>query len=201
MAAPDSKSIADLNGKWVMNKTLSSSTDPALALQGVGWVTRKVVGLATITLHVKQFAAEPSPVGPNADQPAPTSDPVTHVDIEQTGTGGMKGTTERRCLDDALREHTDYLFGHVRGRTRWVDLAEVEDEFLKAGWNEEGETAGGQDGKLHMLSWVESLDRGWVATQVWGFKKVDGERMYARNIVITKGKERVELNLYYDYVA
>jgi len=60
------------------NKTLSDDTDAVLALQGVGWWTRKAIGLATLTLHTKQYE----------------KDGVTHIDIEQTATGGIKGTTE-----------------------------------------------------------------------------------------------------------
>jgi hypothetical protein len=39
---------------------------------------RKAIGLATVTLHTKQYE----------------EDGVTHIDIDQTATGGIKGTTE-----------------------------------------------------------------------------------------------------------
>ncbi|KAL1869313.1 hypothetical protein VTK73DRAFT_3180 [Phialemonium thermophilum] len=193
MAAPPSKTIKDLSGKWVMNKSLSSDTDPALALQGVSWLTRKAVGLASITLHVKQYVGPPSP-------PSDSNEPATHVEIEQTGSGGFKGTTEKRCLDDTWREHSDWLFGHVRGRSRWIAASEIDDAFLAGGWLEGEEERGGPDGQTHILSYVESLDNGWTATQIWGFQTVDGERRYCRNIVVAKGSERVEMRLVYDYI-
>ncbi|KAK0618053.1 hypothetical protein B0T17DRAFT_509612 [Bombardia bombarda] len=192
MAAPPSSTIGNLGGKWVMNKSQSSNVEPGLALQGVGWVTRKAVSLATVTLNIKQYTGPPSP-------PAEPSGPeVAHVEMEQTGTGGMKGTTEKRCLDNVFREHSDWLFGHVKGHSRWVDIGEVDDAFLKAGWLEGAEEAAGPNGETHLLSHVESLDLGWTATQIWGFKLVDGVRKYVRNIVIAKGAERVELQLVYD---
>ncbi|KAK4128889.1 hypothetical protein N657DRAFT_652448 [Parathielavia appendiculata] len=195
MAAPTNKTIGDLNGKWVMNKTQSSNIEPGLALQNIGWVTRKMVSMATVTLHVKQY------VGP----PSPPSDPVgpevTHVEIEQTGTGGMKGSTEKRCLDYAFREHSDWLFGHVKGQSKWLAADEITDEFLKGGWLEGDAEKGGPNGETHLLSYVESLDSDWTATQVWGFKIIDGERKYVRNVVIAKGEERVELQLVYDWVS
>jgi hypothetical protein len=56
-----------------------------LALQGIGWFIRKAIGLATVSLEVKQYEGPPSEDSP-ADAPH-----VTHVDIEQTATGGLKG--------------------------------------------------------------------------------------------------------------
>ncbi|KAL2136276.1 hypothetical protein VTI74DRAFT_4511 [Chaetomium olivicolor] len=194
MAAPANKNIGDLTGKWVMNKSQSSSIEPGLALQGIGWVTRKAVSMATVTLHIKQFVAPPSPP---AD---PSGAPVTHIEIEQTGTGGMKGSTEKRCLDFQFRDHSDWLFGHVKGQTKWVTAAEITDDFLKSGWLEGDEEKGGPNGETHVMSHVESYDNGWTATQIWGFKTIEGVRKYVRNVVIAKGSERVELQLIYDYV-
>lgn len=161
------------------NKSLSDSADPALALQGVGWLTRKAVGLATVTLHVKEYVDDAG---------------LTHVDIQQTATGGIKGTTENRTLDDTFREHSDWLFGNVKGRTGWVaSKAEITDAYLSKGW-EQAQTE-------FVVGYVESLDNGWTATQVWGFQDVNGERRYARNIVVAKGSERVEMRLVYDFYS
>jgi len=216
MAAPQTKTIKDLNGKWVMvclpsrasplsshkptntpmqNKTQSTSVEPGLALQGVGWVTRKAVSMATLTLHVKQYNAPPSPP---AD---PSSAEVTHIEIEQTGTGGLKGSTEKRCLDYTFREHSDWLFGSVRGQSRWIAPGEIHDAYLKGEglWLEGDAEAGGPNGETHVLSHVESVDNGWTATQIWGFQLVDGERKHVRHIVIAKGSDRVQLKLVYDF--
>jgi len=193
MAAPQSKNIGNLTGRWVMNKTQSTPVEPGLALQGIGWMTRKMVGLATVTLNTKQYTGPPSPPGEGAE--------VTHIEIEQTGTGGMKGSTEKRCLDNIFRDHSDWLFGSVRGQSRWVKPEEIEDAFLKsADWLEGEEEKGGPNGETHVLSHVESVDNGWTATQIWGFQLVGGERKHVRHIVIAKGGERVELKLIYDYV-
>ncbi|KAH6619558.1 hypothetical protein B0J18DRAFT_248045 [Chaetomium sp. MPI-SDFR-AT-0129] len=194
MAAPANKTIADLNGKWYMNKTLSSPIEAGLALQGVSWVARKAVSVASLTLVVNQFVAPPSP-------PAePSATPVTHIVIDQTGTGGMKGTTEKRCLDNVYREHSDWLFGNVRGRTQFLPNEEITDEFLKSGWLEGEEEKTGPNGTSHLISYVENNERGWTATQIWGFKIINGERRYVRNVVIAKGSERIELQLVYDFV-
>lgn len=55
-----------------------------LTLQGVGWLKRKAIGLATVTMDITQYQAPP-------EGGADTDAPVTHVDIAQTATGGIKG--------------------------------------------------------------------------------------------------------------
>ncbi|KAM0278023.1 hypothetical protein ACHAQH_005392 [Verticillium albo-atrum] len=194
MAAPAEKTINNLTGKWVMNKTLSDSPEPALALQGVSWMLRKGIGLATVTLNIKQYDGAPSP-------PSTASEPATHIDISQTATGGIKGTTENRCLDMEFREHSDWLFGNCRGQSDWRSAEEIEDAHLKKGWLEgEAENTGPQ-GKSHVYSHVENLDTFWTATQIWGFQEIDGARRYARNIVVAKGDDKVEFRLVYDYLG
>lgn len=178
------------------NKSQSTSVEPGLALQGIGWVTRKAVSMTTVTLHVKQYTAPPSP-------PADPSGPeATHIDIEQTGTGGVKGSTELRCLDSNFRDHSDWLFGLVRGQSKWIAPADIQDPHLAGAgaWLEGEAEAGGPNGETHVLSHVESVDNGWTATQIWGFQLVEGERKYVRHIVITKGTGRVELKLVYDFL-
>ena len=187
-------SNADLARRANQNKSLSDNPDPALGLQGVGWLTRKTIGMATITLDIKQYQGAPTAPA-DADGPE-----VTHVDIEQTLTGGLKGTTEKRCIDDAEREHSDWMFGSVRGQSRWVGPAAIEDAFLAKGWLEGDDEKAGPAGETHIFSFVQSLDNGWTATQVWGFQEVSGERRYTRNIVVAKGSDRVQIRLVYDYL-
>ncbi|KAL6906847.1 hypothetical protein GGI43DRAFT_395947 [Trichoderma evansii] len=184
MAAPSSKTAKNLTGKWTMNKTLSDSSDPVLALQGIGFLIRKGIGLATITIQVEQYDGPPSP-------PNTAAAVVTHIDIEQSASG-LSSTQENRCFDNFEREHSDWLFGTVKGRSRWAKLEEVEDEFLKKGWEIEG------DGQFIVNS-AKNEEKGWVADQVWGFQIVNGERRYCRNVVVTKGKERAQIRLVYDF--
>ncbi|CAM1507220.1 Fc.00g068610.m01.CDS01 [Cosmosporella sp. VM-42] len=187
MAAPAEKTTKDLSGNWVMNKSLSDSTEPALALQGIGFLIRKPVSYATITLDVTQYTAPPKP-------PATGTDIVTHIDITQSASG-LSSTQENRCLDNEFREHSDWLFGDVKGRSQWISLDEVEDAFLKKDWLIEGE------GKNLILSHVESQGNGWTATQVWGFQNINDERRYVRHVLVKKGDKRVEVRFVYDFVS
>ncbi|KAI9723172.1 MAG: hypothetical protein M1828_004275 [Chrysothrix sp. TS-e1954] len=180
MASPDSITLRNLNGDFVMNKKLSDDFDPILSMQGVGWLTRKAIGLATLTLHIKEYTDDEG---------------VVHIDIDQTATGGVKGTSEKRVLNNTEREHNDHVFGKVKGSTKWMKLSDVEDPFLKSKWLPETE----KDDVIENT--VTSMDSGWVASQVWAFQEVNGMRMYARNVVVTKGKDRKEARLVYDYVS
>jgi hypothetical protein len=47
-----------------------------------------------------------------------TSKPIIKVDIAQTLTGGISGTTEKRVTDWSDRTHSDSIFGTVTGRSR-----------------------------------------------------------------------------------
>lgn len=114
---------------------------------------RRAIALATVTLTVKEYIA----------------DDLTHIDIEQVATGGIT-STENRTLDWEFRDHTDRIFGAVSGKSRWVKLADVDDDkFLKEGFDDmEGE---------HVQSWVESKGGGWTADQVsqdFGFHGEEG---------------------------
>jgi len=164
MAAPPEVTIKDLSGEWVMNKSLSDDTEPVLALQGIGWLTRKAIGLATITLHTKQYDDEG----------------VTHIDIDQTATGGIKGTTELRTLDWTYRDHTDHIFGELKGRNRWtkIDNPEILDDFLKEDWLD-------ADGDF-VQTFVDNEKSGWTGEQIWGFAIVDEKRYHVRRLIITK---------------
>jgi hypothetical protein len=43
----------------VQNKTLGDSPEPILALQGIGWVTRKAINAAGVTLVFKNWEEKP----------------------------------------------------------------------------------------------------------------------------------------------
>ncbi|KFH44515.1 hypothetical protein ACRE_047080 [Hapsidospora chrysogenum ATCC 11550] len=188
MAAPPEKTIRNLTGKWNLNKSLSNDTDPVLALQGIGWMIRKGIGLASISLDVNVYEAAPTP-------PNESTDPVTHIDIEQSASG-LSSTHEKRCLDETFRPHEDWLFGKCRGKAKWLSIDEIDDEFLKSNWEVES-----PDSKEFLRSFVENPEAGWDATQIWGFQKIDGVRRYCRNIVVKKGDKRVAVRLVYDYAG
>lgn len=75
-------------------------------------MTRKAITFATVTLSINQSV---------------DSDKVHHIDIDQTLTGGLKGTSEHRIADWQIREHSDHIFGTVDGRSRFLRGSKGED--------------------------------------------------------------------------
>ncbi|CAE7000386.1 hypothetical protein PTNB73_09587 [Pyrenophora teres f. teres] len=195
MAAPSNIDIKNLDGKWSMNKGISDPFDPVLALQGIGWLTRKGLGAATITQHLRQTPA-------TGEDGAPTTD----ITIEQFVTGGIKGNVEKRILDWSPRAHTDWLFGTVQSKNRYSTLAKIKEEnngqpadaeFLAEGWlkeTEEGEIVEG---------FTVNEKQAWTAWQVWGFADIGGERKLTRRFVVRKtGKDEfTRVRLAYDYLG
>ncbi|RAL17179.1 uncharacterized protein BO97DRAFT_358764 [Aspergillus homomorphus CBS 101889] len=219
MAAPAEVTIKNLSGEWTMNKSLSNPTDAILALQGMSWLTRKALNLATITLHIDTY-------------PDPEDSTITHINIDQTLTGGIKGTSEHRISDGQKREHTDHIFGHVQGQSRYFRGSSSSDgkvrpnfafltksddpkvaqflngEILADGKPAEGfvvenglgEELGEGEG-LWFGSFVESLDNGWTAEQIWGFEMIDGQRYYTRRVVVAKEAKYELARFVYSYAG
>jgi hypothetical protein len=149
-------------------------------------------------LHVKQY--------PDAHDAS-----ITHIDIDQTGSGGLKGFPELRVTDSEWRPSSDYVFGEQKGKSRWVKVADMKKEdgpngtqdsdveYLKSGWGEEMETSDALDGL------VLSEKNKWSLWQVWGFREVDNkgtkERRHVRNLVARKGKDVKTATVVYDYTG
>lgn len=168
----------------------------------MNWLTRKAIGLATVTQTLTSYE-EPTPSGP-----------ITHIDIDQTATGGLKGTSEKRTLDWTTRPHSDYLFGDLTAKSRWSSLAtilaenvgvgkptHIEDDarYLVEGWLPE--TAEGEV----VENFVENEKAGWTGWQVWGFAEVESEgakeRWLVRRFVIRKGEKVERVRLVYAWAG
>ncbi len=181
------------------NKTLSDDTDEVLRLQGVSWFTRRAIALSTITLYVRHYKDD---------------DGVERIDIDQTLTG-IPGTSENRILDWTSREHEDYLFGPVLGKSRRANVGEIENEFLREGWLPDTV----QDGVInpHAKSDTPKSNTSWIAEQVcqpfqharlqsglpvqtWGFEQINNERRYVRHLdFIGPANEHIQARLVYDF--
>ena len=172
-----------------------------LELQGVGWLTRKAIAMATVTLNITHYKDDSA---------------VEHIDIDQVLTGGIPGTSERRILDWTPREHEDHIFGSVCGKSRRSKVESIDQPFLSNGWLPDTVEHGlieayaeSNTPKSHM-TWNVSQVRHLVSpapptsrlmtAQVWGFEQVQGERRYTRHIKFMGPKqEDIEIRLVYDY--
>ncbi|CAA7259919.1 unnamed protein product [Cyclocybe aegerita] len=186
MAVPADFSILNISGKFTMNKTLTDPrTDTILSLQGVGWFKRKAISVGTVTLSIKHYKDDEG---------------VEHVDIDQTITGGIPGTSEIRTLWWKERESEDHIFGHIIGKSRRIKAEELDVPFLQQGWTADTLEHG------VIQSYVESntpkSGTTWIANQSWGVEEINGERRYARHLKFTgPGGEDIEAKLIYDYLG
>lgn len=161
----------------------------------MGWLVRKAIGAATVTITVKQYAD------------AETG--TTRIDIEQSASG-LSSTNENRALDWSVRDHKDWLFGAVKGQSKFVSRADL--AALVAAPDGEARREGWADSDFLALDWEDGgdgqyvlthvvADAGWFATQAWGFQDVGGERRYVRNVVVAKGDKFENFKMVYDFIS
>lgn len=76
-----------------------------------------------------------------------------------------------------------------------VEEKRPEKEWMTDGWMPECDEGGVVE------TYVESVDNGWTARQVWGFTVVGDkrERKYARKVVVRKGDKVRTARLVYDW--
>ncbi|KAF9076130.1 hypothetical protein BDP27DRAFT_1414674 [Rhodocollybia butyracea] len=185
MAAPADFTTLDISGKFVMNKTLSDSSDEILRLQGVNWFKRKLIGAGTVSLVIKHYKGD---------------DAVECIDIDQTLSPGGIGTREERVMDWQERSKEDSLFGYIIGRSRRVKLEEIDDDYLKTGWTPDSI----EHGFIQSYVSSDSPKSGttWIANQIWGLEEIDGVRRYVRHVFFTgPGGEEIRGRLVYDYTG
>ncbi|RYP27385.1 hypothetical protein DL767_007704 [Monosporascus sp. MG133] len=58
MACPETNTLRNLTGRFKTNRQLSDISEPLLALQGIGWAIRKVMGAMPVVVSIKQCPAE-----------------------------------------------------------------------------------------------------------------------------------------------
>ncbi|KAH8690442.1 hypothetical protein BGW36DRAFT_349845 [Talaromyces proteolyticus] len=220
MAAPKDITIENLNGKWTLDKSLSSPTDPLLALQGINWVVRKAVGMSNVILGIKEYA--------EVDES--TGEPVIRFEISQNTTSGLPGTTESRWVDGNERKQEDHIFGKTAVSMNWINESKnvkgkifpvvdsktilVYDDnipkFLAGEVNDDNSPSDGflverpqkdvgkEGDGLWLQLFIRNLDGKWTAEQTWGFENIAETRRYVRRVVVSnsKGEYRVARLVY-----
>jgi len=180
----------DFSGKYVMNHTLSTPNDDVLAAQGVGYVLRTAIYYATITVDIRHGIREGQ---------------VEHLEIDNTATGGLKGTTIHIILDNEIHAHYDYVFGAVTSQALRVPIEELE-YFKDVDWDVEASTAHpegvGQAGILVVRNGPDETKREdkWSAYNVWGYEFIEGKKTYVRRIHFWSPKLTKDLVVVYDEV-
>jgi hypothetical protein len=175
-----------------------------LAIQGIAWVIRKAIGLATPKLHIKQYTSPapdsdlpPSVTHPGVSEKIPGigKDGLEHIDVA-TKVAGVNGTTEIRILDGQPRENEDDVFGGYTGAAQWVKIEDLDIEWTKEGWLDEM-----KEGKGVIRDLVKGRGKDWEVNMVWGFAEINGQRMYVRRCVAKNPEKTANVRLAYDYAG
>lgn len=182
----------------MQNKSESDAFDPVLSLQGIGWLTRKAIDAATLTQYLNQSTVDGS-----------DGAPTTHIKIDQVLTGGLKGSPEKRTLDWTYRDHTDFIFGVLKGRSRYSTLEKFREESRETGATDE-------DIKYMTEGWLEETQQGdivecfvsnaaskWISWNVWGFAESGGQRKLIKKFAVRKIDTGavVRVTMVYDYLG
>ena len=205
MAAPDNASILNMTGTWCLNPIESDDLGPTFMLvikfyhnqtsfstnihqkQGIPWIIRKVISFATLELKMVQ------------NPPAPPERPTTVIDINQTVRPGGFDTANSYILDGETRHDKVPIFGAMSMRAQYVTMGEVGQDELMGHEIEQPDVA---DGRVGIKEMTEGVNTGWKTTAVWVFEKADGEtghRRFCKYCTTTKGEQRVQARLVYDY--
>ena len=172
MAAPSSKTLHNIAGRWTLNKDLSDPFAPVLKLQGVNGLIRSVASYTSVHLKIEQ----PSP---------------NEIHLQQTATGAsIPAVTEDWILDWQWRDGKDPLFGDMIGRARWIK----KEEAPEGDWED-------CDEGLLMQAEGKKPDDEWGGTHYWGFEQVNGERRYTRRIYMINNKtnEKINVRMVYNF--
>ncbi|KAH8691467.1 hypothetical protein BGW36DRAFT_53363 [Talaromyces proteolyticus] len=206
MAAPSQINVRNLKGNWIMDKNLSDDTDPVLKLQGVGWLVRKGIGMSTVNMEFIQSTE----VDPE------TSKPFIQLIANQTAVGGSNvGTSETRIMDWMEREHSDFIFGDVTIRCRFVNGVRDSEgnirpdialetpgpngEYLKEMVYAPGEDEDDDLSGLFIQDYIVKKT-GSVAEQVWGFENICGQRCLTRRVLASKGSSYKMARVVYKFI-
>ena len=181
MAVPPEITVKNMSGTYLLNRTLSDSSQTVLKMQSVNFAVRTAVAYSNVTVTLSQY----------------TDDKGPHLDQDQVSTGGIKNF-EDRIMDGALTEKYNWIWGKVLGKSRYVKIEEITDGFLREGWSKDcidGELVEG-----YVEYGTEKAKEKWTALQIWGFAEVDGERRHVRKILATKpGWKDQRIRMVYDW--
>jgi len=205
MAAPSSVTPANISGVWCLDKKLSDDIDPVMSLQGVGWLIRKAMGNASLTLTVTHNTAASPPT----------------LEIAQSATGMPSPPPDTRVLNWTAIARKTPLFGEETRQTRMVssangapaidlqikssDAKKTEDlrKFLLAQHDISGKTGNGQgwlvSGDVAAIQGYIVNASGVTLEEIWGFETVKNEKRLTRRMAAVKDGKVAKARLVYTY--
>lgn len=148
----------------------------------MSWLVRNAIAYAPVTLTITQTA--------DADVDVDGGTRITKIESTQSTLG--RTVSDVRFLDWEVTEQQDHpLFGSMSMRSRWARKSSLDDGFLAG----DGDAKGDGDEVIEVLV----VGTEWTSHQVWGFEEIDGQRYHTRRGVVSKGEQRVQVRMVYDW--
>ncbi|KAJ6095426.1 hypothetical protein N7486_006172 [Penicillium sp. IBT 16267x] len=196
MAAPISKDVTNLVGTWSLNRKLSDDPDLVFALQGVPWITRKVLRFASLTLQITQSVSLSDASSQSAANLSSDIGSVVTMHVKQVvNPGGFNSQTS--CpLNGVGQDMSLPIFGDINMQLRYINTADIKDDVLRLGF-EEGCSS---NTVIDEAAYNTKMD--WTAHVLWGFEMIYGKRYLTRNAITWKNykkDEPVTVRMVYDY--
>ncbi|KAJ5928195.1 hypothetical protein N7466_007151 [Penicillium verhagenii] len=196
MAAPISKDITNLVGKWRLNRKLSDDPDAVFALQGVPWITRKVLRFANLSLEITQSVSLSDTSSESATDSSSDIGSVTTMHVKQVvHPGGFNSETS--CpLNGVGQDMSLPIFGDITMQLRYMNTATIMDDELRNAFEE------GCSSNLVIDEEAYNTKMDWTARVFWGFEMIDGKRYFTRHATTKKGSKNdgiVTARMVYDY--
>lgn len=129
-------------------------------------------------------------------EPTPPETSATVIRVKQTVRPGGFDTSNAYNLDGELRQEAVPIFGAVSMRANYVSAADISKEDTM---NYEIERPIFTDDRIAIREMTVGVNTGWEATTLWGFQQVNGERRFCKYCTTTKGDQKVQVRLIYDY--
>ena len=127
-----------------------NAVEEILQLQGIPWLLRKAILIATVKLAIKHGLNEEG---------------VEKTEVASTLTGGISTSVEINMLDWTLRPFDGSVFGKGIGKAKRVDSpGTIEDSYLKEGWYVP--QGGSEEGVLLFCDESVGDNKRWTIDQV-----------------------------------
>ncbi|KAI8240588.1 hypothetical protein K4K57_001775 [Colletotrichum sp. SAR 10_99] len=183
MAAPGTKTIRNLNGTWIVNRSLSDDLSDTLAMQGLSWITRKVLTSGGISLSITQNSLTSEDSG---------DDPIFSIHQEQTVTPGNFKSEDNYVLDGVGRGQKTQAFGALVTNVKFVSIDKVQCGDLGGRLRESGVT--------EVIEEFSTSKKGaWSTLTTWALEDVDSQRRLTQSSTTEKNGNSVTARLVYDF--
>lgn len=157
MAAPANMTGYANNAKWTMNHKLSDGSDDILAAQGVGFLKRKAIGMATVGVSNTTYTEG------------------DHLVVKsQSSASGIPGAVEEVHLDGSEKHSDHAIYGKIVTVANLKKKEEISDSFMTADLLPE---SGDEQGRLIYIESHSDKAAGnkydWTAVVTSGFMNID----------------------------